>query len=114
MTIKFTERALVSAETGKAILHWVTGEKTLALVLTDLQPRLCRSFPGKIAAPTANDDGDDGYIEGDIWVDETNDKAYICIDNAVGSAVWTEITGGGSGGGVTMGKAIAMAIVFGG
>ena len=53
----------------------------------------------KITAPTVNDDQDEGYLVGDLWVDETNNKSYQCLDNSVGAAVWTEITQ--AGGGVT-------------
>jgi len=96
MTYKFTERSLLSGETDKIILQWITGERTLAMILEDdTAPRLCRSFPGKTAAPDADNDTDEGYIAGDIWVDETNDKTYICLDNTDGAAVWTEITQGG-------------------
>lgn len=55
-------------------------------------------------APTVNDDSGDGYIVGSRWIDTTNDKEYVCLDNSSGAAVWTETTqtsgggGGGSGG----------------
>lgn len=54
------------------------------------------------AAPTTGDDDADGYIGGSIWIDRTNDKAYICVDNTTGAAVWYEIpgSGGGSPGGI--------------
>ena len=56
-------------------------------------------FIEKVAAPTVNDDQNNGYLVGDIWLDETNDKAYILLDATAGAAVWTEVTG--AGGGVT-------------
>ena len=56
-------------------------------------------FVEKAAAPAVTDDQNEGYLVGDIWIDETNDKSYICLDISVGAAVWTEITG--AGGGVT-------------
>lgn len=46
----------------------------------------------KTAAPTVNDDTADGYIIGHIWIDETNDDAYICLNNAAGAAVWKKMT----------------------
>jgi len=49
------------------------------------------------SAPTINDDVDLGYTVGSRWVDVTNDKEYICLDNADGAAVWTETTGAGGG-----------------
>lgn len=45
-------------------------------------------------APDANDDTTDGWKVGSIWVDITNDKAYICLDNTDTAAVWLEITQG--------------------
>jgi hypothetical protein len=39
-------------------------------------------------APTVNDDSDDGYVVGSLWVDVTNDIFYICLDSTVGAAVW--------------------------
>ena len=45
----------------------------------------------KTAAPGVGDDINEGYEVTDIWVDETNDKTYICVDNAVGAAVWKQV-----------------------
>jgi len=50
-------------------------------------------------APTVNEDSGGGYSVGSVWIDTTNDKAYICLDNTVTAAVWTEITQSGGGGG---------------
>lgn len=50
------------------------------------------------AAPTVNDDSDDGYAVASRWFDTTNDKEYVCLDVTVGAAVWIETTSGdGSG-----------------
>ena len=49
-------------------------------------------------APVAGDDDVDGYVAGSLWVDRTNDKVYICTDNATGAAVWVQIAGTGAGG----------------
>jgi len=46
----------------------------------------------KTAAPTVNDDDSAGYLIGDIWLDTTNDLAYISLDVTTGAAVWTDIT----------------------
>jgi len=48
-------------------------------------------------APTVNNDIDEGYAVGSRWVDVTNDKEYVCLDNTDGAAVWTETTEAGGG-----------------
>ncbi len=51
------------------------------------------------AAPGVTDDSSAGYEPGSEWVDQTNDKGYVCLDATVGAAVWLETTqaaGGGS------------------
>jgi len=45
------------------------------------------------SAPTVNNDVDEGYKIGSHWFDITNDRAYICLDNTDGAAVWTETSG---------------------
>ena len=42
-------------------------------------------------APVAGDDTLDGYTIGSLWVDATNDKAYIALDVSAGAAVWGQI-----------------------
>lgn len=49
-------------------------------------------------APDADNDVDEGYSVGSRWIDVTNDKEYVCLDNTDGVAVWTETTGAGGGG----------------
>lgn len=40
------------------------------------------------SAPTVNNDTDEGYTVGSRWLDVTNDKSYVCLDNTDGAAVW--------------------------
>lgn len=49
-------------------------------------------FLEKTEAPDADNDQNDGYLVGDIWVDETNDAAYLNLDITVGAAVWKHIS----------------------
>ena len=47
----------------------------------------------KTDAPVAaTDDTILGYVVGSRWIDTTNDKEYVCLDNTDGAAVWTETT----------------------
>lgn len=47
-------------------------------------------------APSATDDSDSDYSPGSLWVDVTNDKAYICVDDTAAAAVWLDVTSGGA------------------
>jgi hypothetical protein len=50
----------------------------------------------KSAAPTVDDDITTGFSKSDVWIDQSNGDAYICIDNADGAADWL-LAGSGSG-----------------
>ena len=43
-------------------------------------------------APTANDDTDDGFGIGSIWIDVVADKAYCCVDATAAAAVWLDLS----------------------
>jgi len=43
------------------------------------------------APPTVNDDITLGYTVGSRWIDITNDKEYVCLDNTNGAAVWLSL-----------------------
>ena len=43
-------------------------------------------------APTANDDANDGYSPGSMWLNNTTSTLYACTDNTVAAAVWSDIT----------------------
>ena len=43
------------------------------------------------AAPAVTDDSDAGYRVGSLWIDTTNDDAYICVDATADAAVWVQI-----------------------
>ena len=43
-------------------------------------------------APTTTDDTSAGYGPGSIWIDVTNDVAYVCLDATASNAVWDRIS----------------------
>ena len=53
------------------------------------------------AAPAVTNDTTEGYAVNSLWIDVTNDKAYICVDATDGAAVWIEITSQGVGDALT-------------
>ena len=74
--------------------------RTISETKTDLSLNNVENLKVKLnatSAPTVNDDVDLGYAVGSRWVDITNDKEYVCLDNTDGAAVWTETTGAGGG-----------------
>ena len=43
-------------------------------------------------APSANDDIDSGYPDGSVWIDMSQNQAYILVDGTAGAAVWKHVT----------------------
>lgn len=48
----------------------------------------------KTTSPGVSDDIKKGFFVGSIWIDETNDDAYVLFDNTVGAAVWQRFATG--------------------
>jgi len=62
---------------------WKNGVK-----LFDYEDAHPLSVYNKSVPPTVNDDSDDGYGYGSVWVDVVGGDAYRCLDATVGAAVW--------------------------
>lgn len=78
------------------------GAGDLRSQMNDIADSTIFKSTGYTAAPSADDDDSDTagngvFGIGDVWVDESNNKAYICLDNTTATAVWTEITYNDSG-----------------
>lgn len=83
----------------KLTVNGIVG-RSYSEVKTDLSLNYVENLKIKLdatQAPTVNNDIDEGYAVGSVWVDITNDKGYLCLDNADGAAVWTEVTLAGNG-----------------
>ena len=65
---------------------------TINSPLAELDAAIKKNEYAKAAAPGVGDDSGDGYTVGSVWLDTTNDDAYICLDATVGSAVWKKTT----------------------
>ena len=44
------------------------------------------------ADPTTGDDSTAGYAEGSLWVNTSDNGAFVCQDASEGAAVWGEVT----------------------
>lgn len=70
--------------------------RSAAEVKTDIGLSNITNIKNKLdatVAPAVTDDDDPGgYSVGSLWLDVTADKAYMCLDNSAGAAVWKEIS----------------------
>jgi hypothetical protein len=88
--------------------------RTYAEVKTDLGLTNALNLVNNLAAaapPAVTDDSDPaGYAIGSLWLDTTNDKAYICLDATNGAAVWKEISPAGAGASAALDNLASVAI----
>jgi hypothetical protein len=87
--------SLTGLTTAVSVAQGGTGAASAAgartnLGVDDLATR--KSNLAAAAAPTVNDDQGSSYGIGSVWVDTTNDRAYICTDASTGAALWRETT----------------------
>ena len=92
--IKSNASGTVSTFSGEA--YGTVSLNSSGTAVTTLKNNLAAS-----AGPTVNDDSTTSYSVGSRWIDTTNDKEYVCLDNTATAAVWTETTGAGGGGGLS-------------
>ena len=71
----------------------MSGEVTESQLSQELAEKVNDTLPYNLdatTAPTANDDVNAGWKRGSLWVDTTSQKAYRCVDNTSGAAVWVD------------------------
>lgn len=78
---------------------------SLTEAIVGLDANLPKNAYNKSSDPGATDDSAAGYTEGSIWINESDDDAFICVDSTASAAVWTEITDAGGGSGDVVGPA---------
>ena len=84
--INITGGGLSSSDTNKTLEQ----SKSIVKPIHDLDIKCNLSGT---TAPVATDDEDSGYSVGSIWVDETGDLAYVCVDATSTAAVWNQAGG---------------------
>jgi hypothetical protein len=90
--IVLTPEATPAGTAGKVIIFVKSGNAKIHTVdAANLEVEYTRIVTGKTVAPTVNDDSGDGYMVGDMWIDETANKGYLAVDVTVGAAVWKEV-----------------------
>lgn len=79
----------------------VATSTTRSLIMPDSDVTL---YKNNVAAgsPVVTNDSSQGYSVGSIWINTSNQNAYLCTDNSVGSAVWKSLTEAGGGGGADL------------
>ena len=76
---------------GMTVCSPTTGAAGGALTdnFRELSDRIGPSNYTATSAPAANHDISQGYYVGSRWIDTVNQIEYVCLDNTLGSAVWT-------------------------
>lgn len=82
--------AVAAVDTQIAALALITSD------ITDAANNIPKANRTATTDPTVNNDVDEGYSEGSLWVNTTSDEVFICGDPADGAAVWVSLTSGGT------------------
>lgn len=65
-------------------------------ILTTLDISNIYDIPNNYEAVIDPLTSDDDYVVGSVWVNVSNDRAFICTDNTNNAAIWKDITASGS------------------
>lgn len=69
--------------------------QTLALMTDDIAlaaNNLPKSNKAATSNPTIDDDSSEGYTVLSQWINTANDTAFVCVDAAIGAAIWRPIS----------------------
>jgi|WetSurSiteA1Bulk_404760.scaffolds.fasta_scaffold00619_2 hypothetical protein len=80
---------------------------TIYLQVPNADFKMCKQNLIATSAPTSGDDSADGYSVGSVWIDNTADKGYMCVDSTVGMSVWKEMASA-TGAGDVLGPASSL------
>jgi len=85
------ESTTAAAHIGDSLVEnrWTAGMYDALAILEDVPQN---NFAATANA-TVNDDSSAGYGVGSTWINVALDTAYVCLDAAVGAAVWELISG---------------------
>jgi hypothetical protein len=78
-----SESNLSLGATGTVMVYLWTGA-----TIADNLP--LHNFAGTVD-PTADDDADDGYDYGSVWIDTVDDEVFMCVLPTAASAVWVSL-----------------------
>jgi hypothetical protein len=81
------EAELTAHKADLANPHAVTKEQVGLSNLEDIRVNFTAT-----TAPTVDDDINDGYSVGSVWIDVTQKEAYVLVDSTAGLAVWKPVT----------------------
>ncbi len=82
----------ISAGTPDADIVVTTGAGTISIAVdVNLWPAALAKSNTAIIAPTVNDDSGDGYNYFSTWIDTVLGDVYMCVDPALGAAVWRKL-----------------------
>ncbi len=94
-TLSLSRNAITSSSNAGAAVNWTAGTRRIYVsptagslpVPTGMKHRV--GFA--IGEPTVNEDTLDGYSIGSHWIDESNGRCWICVNEAAGGALWSRV-----------------------
>jgi hypothetical protein len=83
---------ITSGSNGTSAVNWAAGTKRIYLATHSASPiGAIRHNMANVAAPTANDDANDGYAVGSLWLHQS--ALHVCTSATAGSATWVRYFG---------------------